>query len=95
MPVLRLLKVSDTSARESLGNGSSLYAEAVEDCLLLEEVLAAVGASRMVVAHTVQDGGINSACGEMVWRVDVGLDDYYGGPTQALGIQDGTVTIFK
>ena len=34
MPVLRLLKISDNMARESLARRSSLYAEAVEDCLL-------------------------------------------------------------
>jgi len=67
----------------------------IADCLLLEEVLAEVGATRMVVAHTVQSFGINSACGDMVWRVDVGLADYYGGPTQVLGIQNGEVIIFN
>lgn len=34
MPVLRLLKVSADAASESLKQGTSLYAEAVEDCLL-------------------------------------------------------------
>ncbi len=34
MPVLRLLKVSDNAARENLARHSSLYAEAVDDCLL-------------------------------------------------------------
>ena len=33
MPVLRLLKVDDAAVNESLGSGSSLFEEAVEDCL--------------------------------------------------------------
>ena len=31
------------------------------------------GAARMVVGHTIQSGGINSACEGRVLRVDVGL----------------------
>jgi len=63
------------------------------DCQLLSEVLASASVSRMVVAHSVQDEGINSACGGTVWRVDVGLADYYGGPTQVLEILDGDVKV--
>ena len=33
MPVLRLLKVDDAAVNESLGIGSSLFEEAVDDCL--------------------------------------------------------------
>lgn len=50
-----------------------------EDCELLEEVLDELGLARMVVGHTVQDDGIDSACDGMVWRVDIGMSDYYGG----------------
>ena len=56
------------------------------DCALLEEVLEIVDADRMIVAHTVQDTGINSVCDGRAWRVDVGLADYYGGGTQVLEI---------
>lgn len=31
------------------------------------------GAARMVVGHTIQDAGINAACGGRVFRIDVGL----------------------
>ena len=61
------------------------------DCLLLEQTLQIVGAERMIVAHTVQDNGINSACDGQVWRVDVGLADYYGGATQVLEIEGDRV----
>ncbi len=57
-----------------------------EECALLEESLELAGADRMIVAHTVQSSGINSVCAGRVWRVDVGLATYYGGPTQVLEI---------
>jgi hypothetical protein len=54
------------------------------DCGLVEQALAAVGASRMVVGHTVQQAGISSACSGRLWRIDVGLARAYGGPLQVL-----------
>ncbi len=62
------------------------------DCALLLEALEAIPAERMVVAHTVQDEGINAACEGRVWRVDVGLSDYYGGRTAILEIVGEQVT---
>ena len=48
--------------------------EARCDCAKLEAVLGALpGAARMVVGHTIQDGGITAACGGRVFRVDVGM----------------------
>jgi hypothetical protein len=64
-----------------------------DDCLLLFDTLDALGAERMVVAHTVQYGGITDACASRVWRVDVGLAAYYGGATQVLLIEDGIVSV--
>jgi hypothetical protein len=65
-------------------------------CDVLGEVLAALGAKRMVVGHTVQRGGISSACGDRVYRIDVGLSRYYGeGPIQVLEIADGQVRILS
>ena len=53
----------------------------------LARVLSEVGAKRMVVGHTVQKAGINSACQDRVYRIDVGLSAYYGNnPTQVLEI---------
>jgi hypothetical protein len=66
-----------------------------EDCLLLFETLDALGAARMVVAHTVQTQGITSACEEKVWRVDVGLAAYYGGLPAALEIVGDQVKVLQ
>ena len=44
------------------------------DCGALRQALAMLpGASRMVVGHTIQEAGINAACGDRVFRIDVGL----------------------
>jgi hypothetical protein len=59
------------------------------DCRLLEDTLHRMGARRMVVGHTVQDGGISSACGGLVWRVDVGMADHYGGGLAVLDLSGG------
>jgi hypothetical protein len=64
-----------------------------EDCQVLAGVLARLGARRMVVGHTVQDEGINPACGGLVWRIDVGLSKVYGGPHQTLVIDGQRVEV--
>jgi hypothetical protein len=61
------------------------------DCSVLREALAALGAKRMVVGHTVQREGITSGCDEKVWRIDVGLSRAYGGNPAALEISGDTV----
>jgi hypothetical protein len=66
-----------------------------EDCRLLREALDELGARRMVVGHTVQDDGINPACGDMVWRIDVGLARHYGGSPAVLEIEDGAVGVIE
>ena len=44
------------------------------DCDTLQDALRNIpGAKRMIVGHTIQSNGINSACNEQVFRVDVGL----------------------
>jgi hypothetical protein len=53
------------------------------DCKLLDDALAKLGAKRMVVGHTVQPR-ISAACGDKVWRVDVGMSAYYGGSPEVL-----------
>jgi len=65
-----------------------------DDCALLDEVLTRTNAKRMVVAHTVQSG-INSACNDEVWRVDVGLAAYYGGTPQVLEIIGDEINIIQ
>jgi hypothetical protein len=62
------------------------------DCRVLETVLERLDARRMVVGHTVQKEGISSACGDKVWRIDVGLAAHYGGRLGVLEILDGQVT---
>jgi len=54
------------------------------DCAQAKAALTALGARRMVVAHTVQPNGINALCDDTVWRIDVGLAKLYGGPIQVL-----------
>jgi hypothetical protein len=61
-------------------------------CAQLAEVLARTHTQRLVVGHTVQHE-INSACQGRVWRIDVGLSGYYGGPTQVLEIEAGAVRV--
>ncbi|KAF6258233.1 Metallo-dependent phosphatase-like protein [Scenedesmus sp. NREL 46B-D3] len=66
--------------------------EARCDCDKLQQVLDSLpGAQRMVVGHTIQEQGINGACGGRVLRVDVGLSAGCGnGEVQVLEItQDG------
>lgn len=58
------------------------------DCSALDTVLGALGAKRMVVAHTVQNEGITSDCDGALWRIDVGLAKHYGGPIQVLELGD-------
>ena len=64
-------------------------------CATLKEALAAMGAKMMVVGHTVQRAGINPACEGAVYRVDVGLSRYYGGPIQALELRGGAARVLR
>ncbi len=56
-----------------------------EDCDVLEETLDALGMTRLVVGHTVQMIP-NSDCDGLVWRIDVGMCEYYGGITRVIEI---------
>ncbi len=62
-------------------------------CAALETALARASVHRMVVGHTVQQQGINAACDEHVWRIDVGLARLYDGPIEALEITQDTVRV--
>jgi len=64
-------------------------------CAELASALEILSARRMVVGHTVQPGGISSACDDRVYRIDVGLADHYGGPTEVLEIQGDRVQILR
>lgn len=63
-------------------------------CAVLDEALKALGAARMVVGHSVQEGGISAACDGRVQRIDVGLSRYYQGATlQVLEYRDGQLRV--
>ena len=65
------------------------------DCDTLSAVLAALGAERMVVGHTVQEDGIRSRCDGRVWCIDSGMSDAYGGPVQAVEIDGPDVRVIE
>jgi len=67
----------------------------VQDCEQLQNVLASLGAVRMIVGHTVQAAGVNGACEGRVWRIDVGLSAYYGGPMEVLEIKGDKLTVLR
>ncbi|HYQ15818.1 MAG TPA: metallophosphoesterase [Polyangiaceae bacterium] len=67
-----------------------------EGCQVLKRVLDQVGAKRLVVGHTVQQAGINGACQDRVFRIDVGLSAYYGEhPAQVLEITSQGARVLK
>ena len=63
---------------------------------LLGRVLSALRVKRLVVGHTVQKSGINAACNERVYRIDIGLSRYYGTkPAEVLEIQGDAVKVLR
>jgi hypothetical protein len=64
-------------------------------CAQLDATLARLHARRMVIGHTVQRNGINAACAEHVWRIDVGLSRLYDGPIEALEIDGESVRVLR
>ena len=65
------------------------------DCAAVDRALAALGAKRMVVAHTVQASGIDSDCDGKLWRIDVGLAKLYGGPIEVLALGAGEPKVLR
>jgi hypothetical protein len=63
------------------------------DCALLRRSLRVIGAARMVVGHTVQEGGSRPRCGGLVWCIDAGLSAHFGGPTTVLEIAGSAVQL--
>jgi hypothetical protein len=66
-----------------------------ESCVTLTSVLERLGASRMIVGHTVQESGITSYCDGRVWCIDVGMSAHYGGEPQALEILGESVRVLR
>ncbi|GAB4518354.1 MAG: hypothetical protein Tsb0020_36960 [Haliangiales bacterium] len=71
------------------------YSAETADCEALDRALSALGARRMVVAHTPQKDGISSACDGKVWRIDTGMAAHYGGPTEVLELRGQNVTVLR
>jgi hypothetical protein len=66
-----------------------------EDCSILSGVLDHLGVKRMIVGHTIQDGGIGSLCDGGVWCIDVGMAAHYGGSPQVLEIRGDALRVLK
>ncbi len=66
-----------------------------EACAVLTEVLNSLEATRIVMGHSVQDGGIASACEGRAWRIDVGMAAHYGGPVEVLEIIGDSVSVLR
>jgi len=70
-----------------------LYSDAPNGaaCDTLGLVLDRLDVDRMVVGHTVQDGGVTAYCGGRVWCIDVGMAEHYGGSSEVLEIRGEAV----
>ncbi len=66
-----------------------------EDAALLDEVLNRLDVKRMIVGHTVQEGGIAAYCDARVWCIDTGMSRHYGGSVRALEIIRDRVRILR
>lgn len=64
-------------------------------CAMLETALGRLGARRMVVGHTVQQGGITAACDAKVFRIDVGIAKYYGRHVEVLELSGDRVRVLS
>ena len=64
-------------------------------CETLKQVLSVLGARRMMMGHTVQEGGINDACDGLAWRIDAGMAAHYGGHVEVLEIVGDSVRVLK
>jgi hypothetical protein len=83
------------------GSGSPqwtrLYSDEADSsaCSTLAEVLRRLGATRLVVGHTIQEGGIADACDGMVWCIDVAMAKHYGGTVQVLEIAGDEIRVLQ
>jgi predicted esterase len=73
------------------------YSDEVDDadCAMLREVLASLSAKRMIVGHTVQEGGIRSFCDGQVWCIDAGMSVHYGGEIEVLEIMGASLRVLE
>jgi len=61
----------------------------------LAHVLETLGVKRMIIGHTIKEGGITPQYEGRVWCVDVGLGEPYGGPVEVLQIKGDEVTVLR
>lgn len=66
-----------------------------EESAMLADVLDRLGVKRIIVGHTVQEGGIASFCDGRVWCIDVGMSAHYGGVVKVLEITGDTVKALR
>jgi len=64
-------------------------------CATVTDVLDALGAKRMIMGHTIAEGGIASHCDGRIWCIDVGMAQHYGGPVEVLEIRGDVVRVLK
>ena len=64
-------------------------------CDTLTLVLERLSAKRMIVGHTIQEGGIAPFCGGKLWGIDVGMSAFSGGKPQALEIAGDSVRVIR
>lgn len=69
--------------------------EKESDCQTLKQMLTMLNAKRLIVGHTVHSEGITPECDNTVWRIDVGMSKAYGGPIQALEIDNDNLKVLK
>jgi hypothetical protein len=64
-------------------------------CDTLAIVLERLSAKRMIVGHTIQEGGIASFCDGKIWGIDVGMSAFSGGNPQVLEIVGDSVRVIR
>jgi len=64
-------------------------------CATIQDVLGRLGAKRIVVGHTIAEGGIASHCDGRIWCIDVGMAEHYGGPVEVLEIKGDDVRVLR
>jgi len=77
------------SSAGPLWNRTLALAREDELARMLDVVLKAQAAERMVIAHTVDRSGVVARAGGRLIRIDVGMSRYYDGPAACLLIENG------
>lgn len=93
----KALQPSYVTISETSPLWTTLYSVGTLDqtiCATLNKLLVRLKAKRLVIGHSVQLEGINSACDGLVWRIDVGMSRfYYNGRLQILEIVGDKISV--